>query len=450
MPIFRGFICAGVLAVVVATVREGAAQAPTIQFPHSGFPATGAITTPPAATAIPPSVTAPAFSGGAPAPAISPAPLGAPTTPPPLTFDPYSTAPNLSSPWPFSSPSSAGVGSPPALNSSPFGTVTPNPYGPPTSPFSSPSPGTLSPSPYATSPFGAPAPGAYPSQTPNAVFPNGLWSTDPNSPGYDFNQTLKLVQDLRLRQTYLGGGNDPTDLGINDTEVAVTFTVPNFLFTNQPVYISPAFGLHLWDGPADIAADLPPNAYDGYLDAQYQTDANLQFGAELGFRIGVYTDFKTLNSHSLRIQGLGLGRVRLTPTVTLKLGVMYLDRNRIKLLPAGGILWQPTPQTRFDFFFPQPKLASYLTTIGTYEVWWYVAGEYGGGAWTIQRAAGDSDRIDINDIRASIGLEWFGPRGLNGFGEVGFVFNREVFYVADQSDNFDPGNTFMLRAGLSY
>ena len=183
-------------------------------------------------------------------------------------------------------------------------------------------------------------------------------------PQWDLSQSIRFIQDLRLRHTYVAGGKDDTDLGINDTDVAVTFTLPNFLTTGQPLFISPAFALHLWDGPADIDADLPPNAYSAYLDFQWASDPMLQIGAELGFRIGVYTDFNTLNDDSLRIQGLGLGVSRLTPACMLKVGVMYLDRNEIKILPAGGLLWTPTPQVRFDFFFPQPKLSAYLTTVG--------------------------------------------------------------------------------------
>jgi hypothetical protein len=165
--------------------------------------------------------------------------------------------------------------------------------------------------------------------------------------------------------------------------------------------------------------------------------------------MGVYTDFNTFNSHSLRYQGLALGTLKLTPTVKLKLGVMYIDRNDIKILPAGGILWQPSPQVRFDFFFPQPKLATYLTTVNNKDVWWYVAGEYGGGAWTVKRTSGISDRIDINDIRVMLGLETIGD-GFNLFGEIGYVFDRHVVYVVDPGDNFDPGNTFMIRAGFSF
>ena len=95
-------------------------------------------------------------------------------------------------------------------------------------------------------------------------------------------------------------------------------------------------------------------------------------------------------------------------------------------------------------------MSAYLTTVGRYELWWYLAGEYGGGAWTIERADGTSDRVDINDIRVSAGLEWIGPKGLNIFVEGGFVFKRQVIYVVTPSDSFDHGDTYMVRAGVSF
>ena len=457
MPIFRALLSALPFAALLAAGNL-CAQSTTIQFPRSGLPATGNFTTPPA-TVVPSTSTpitplpgnslspygraVPAYGSGATVPGGSAIAPGTTTYVPPSTFDPYSTAPNVPNPW-YAAPAPSG-----GIGTSPFGSapVTGGGFSPPASPFANPSPGTYSPplsgSPYIT-------PGTYPNQAPSALFPDGLWGSNPAAQPYDYNQTLRLVQSLSLTHTYVGGGSDPTDVNINDTVAAVTFAFPNFLFTNQPIFITPTFGLHLWDGPHSIPADLPPNAYSAFLDAQYITDPNLQVGAELGFRIGVYTDFDTFNTHSLRIQGVGLGTVRLTPTTTLKLGVMYLDRNRIKVLPAGGILWQPSPQVRFDIYFPQPKLASYLATINNQELWWYVAGEYGGGAWTIERADATSDRIDINDIRVSIGLETMGQGRLSGFAEVGYVFHRQVVYVVDPSDTFEPGNTFMVRLGIAF
>jgi len=312
---------------------------------------------------------------------------------------------------------------------------------PPASPYAATTP--LAPPAGSFPTFGPPPPSQV-AAPPQYLFPNGT----PQQ--FDLSQSIRFIQDVRLRHTYVGGGDDPNDLGINDSEVAITFTVPNFLTTGQPLFISPAFALHLWDGPKDLPADLPPSAYSAYLDLQWASDPNLQIGAEIGFRIGAYTDFDTLNEDSLRIQGLGLGVFRLTPTITAKIGAMYLDRNKIKILPAGGVLWTPTPQVRFDIFFPQPKLSAYLTTVGKFELWWYAAAEYGGGAWTIERADDSSDAVDINDIRVSGGLEWTGPRGLSGFVESGFVFKRQVIYVVTPSDSFDPGDSYMIRAGISF
>lgn len=401
------------------TIPGTPGQSTPFPSPSTPTPSSGVITAPPAAS------TNPYLSSGSATPFDPYSPSGSaaysfwsttPTTPgttpsglpPPITTPPAGTSPLVTT-----SPGSSSPYGPPILPGSPTGSFPT--YGPP-----------------------APAP------TPQYLFPGGLGG------GLDLSQSIRFIQDLRLRHTYLGAGNDPNDVGINDTEAAVTFTLPNFLTTGQPLFVSPAFALHLWDGPSLLPADLPPSAYSAYLDFQWASEPNLQLGAELGFRLGVYSDFNTLNDNSLRIQGLGLGIARLTPTVTLKLGVMYLDRNNIKLLPAGGVLWTPTPQVRFDIFFPQPKLSAYLTTLGQYELWWYLAGEYGGGAWTIERASGTSDRIDINDVRLSAGLEWTGPRGLTGFVEGGFVFKRQVIYVVTPADSFDPGDTFMVRAGLSF
>jgi len=169
----------------------------------------------------------------------------------------------------------------------------------------------------------------------------------------------------------------------------------------------------------------------------------------------VFSDFETANSDSLRIMGKGLVTFRITPYSTVRGGVYYLDRNHIKLLPAFGLLYQPTQYSRYDIFFPQPKLSHYFTTLGSQDIWAYVGGEYGGGAWTIKRTSGESDNIDINDLRLLVGVEW-GRSDLiragrhTGFFEAGFVFDREVTYKNNGNDNFSPGNTIMLRLGFGY
>ncbi len=384
------------------------------------------------------------------------------------TFDPYA-APRLGT------PSFGAASTPPTLNSWPSGGVS-NGFGAPTTaypgttypgaavpgsatPWSNPAPstpsswwpnfGTTTPNVTPTVPATPTYPGyTYPQQSPSVVFPNGIYG--PGSTLDPYIEPFRIFQHPRFSDTWLYGGDNPKDVGIHDLEFAVTGALPNFFATTQPLYITPTFMLHLWDGPAAIPADLPPNAYSAFLDFFWASDPNRPIGAELGVAVGAFTDFDTFNTHSIRVIGEGFGVVRLTETLTFKLGVWYLNRNDIKLLPAGGLVWQPNAQTKVDILFPNPKYSQYLTTIGTSDVWAYASGEYGGGAWTIQRTDGTSDRVDINDIRVKFGVDWINQRNWRGYFEVGYVFNRDVVYVVTPADSFRARDTFLLGGGFSF
>lgn len=387
---------------------------------------------------IPPATLTPSAPPASFAPTLTAPPanatLGAPS------FDPYAIAPATTSAPAYSPPVV------PQYGTNPFGAppaITPQ-YGQP--PLYSQPPVYNQP---VAPAFGQPYGTTYGQAAPPAT--GGTWSDDIGRPDpYQSGEPLRLLQNIRLRHTWVSRLEEEAGLGINDSELATTAAFPRFLFTTQPLYISPGFIFHQWDGPAGISADLPPRAYSGYVDFDYISNPSYRLGADLHVRTGLYSDFEAFNSRSFRVSGRGLGTYRLTPALQLKAGVEYINRNDLKLLPAGGVLWTPNPQVRFDIYFPKPKLAMYVTTIGYTEIWAYLAGEYGGGAWTIERAAGGDERIDINDIRAIVGTEWQMRNSLKGFVEGGFVFNREVVYVAEPLDSFDPGETFMLRGGIAY
>lgn len=295
----------------------------------------------------------------------------------------------------------------------------------------------------------------------NLVLPPGAGWGNWNPQGSIFNgspaypQVLRLFQGPRIRHAWIYGSKDTDALQINDSDIALAFAIPNFLFSTQPLFLMPSFSVHQWQGPRDVAADLPAIAYSAFLDAGWQSDPARILGAELALRVGMFSDFETATSDSLRIMGRGLGRIRLTPALTLKAGAVYLDRNKIKVLPAGGLLWQPNPETRFDLFFPEPKLAHYLATVGTVDTWWYAGGYYGGGSWTVRRQSGVKESIDINDLRLVLGLEWGRNEQMRdgrrfGFLEVGYVFQRELLFKDNSADNLDLQDSVMVRAGFGY
>ena len=299
-----------------------------------------------------------------------------------------------------------------------------------------------------------PPPTIYPSGTPATLFPNGFASSAPSiSPELS---PYRLFQRGRFRYGYLFDGKNDDDLSVSDIDVALAFACQKFLWSTQPLYIAPSFSLHLWDGPrANTGADLPGQAYSAFLDFSWQSDPNQIVGAELGFNFGAYSANGAYRGDSVRYRGKALGTFRLTPSSTFKLGLFYYDRVDIKMLPAIGWFCRPNPFTRWDIFFPQPKYSRFLSTVGTQDVWWYLAGEYGGGSWTVNRDDGREDQVDLNDIRLVGGFEW-GPSERMRLGlrrwhfELGYVGNRKIVYRYNPQDNLSLGGAFVMRLGIGY
>jgi len=204
-------------------------------------------------------------------------------------------------------------------------------------------------------------------------------------------------------------------------------------------------------------ADLPPRVYDAYLDAAWNPQPTPWLGGELSFRIGVYSDFTRVYDDSIRFQGKGLAVLSFSPSLKLKAGVWYLDRIRVKLLPAGGLVWTPSSDVQFDILFPNPKFTKRITTIGTTDWRVMLRGEYGGGNWTVRRTTplipGDPDtmdNIDYNDLRVATGLEFDRTGGIHGMLEVGVAFDREIIFRSGLPEKYFPTTTVFLGGAVAY
>jgi len=314
-------------------------------------------------------------------------------------------------------------------------------------------------------PLGAPlgVPPATPGvpQQGGSLFPGGLpyqWESGAyqyqNSDG-TAARLQRFLQELSFEHTWIYGNSGPERLGINRAELAATFGIPIFYNPNTPLLITPGFAFNWFDGPS-VGADLPPRVYDAYLDGAWHPRLTDWLHADLGLRTGVWTDFNEVNSDSIRILGRGLGVLAISPQFDVLIGVWYLDRNRVKMLPAGGVHWRPSSELDAYLVFPNPKIRKRSINVGSSQWWIYVAGEYGGGRWTIRRdpagVAGDvGDDFDYNDIRILFGFEWETQTQARGHFEVGYVFNRELWYDTTRLPaKLDLDDSLMLRAGVSF
>ncbi len=278
--------------------------------------------------------------------------------------------------------------------------------------------------------------------------------------GY-WQKTQRLLQELSFEYTFLyGKQSDPSDFGWNRVELSSTFAFPMFYNIETPLLVTPGFAFNWLEGPVSGppipgpppmagGPDLPPRVYDAYLDFAWYPRCYDWLSGELGFRTGVWTDFDNVDSQSLRFMGRAVASMATSNTLDIVLGVAYLDRLNVKMLPVAGVYYRPTPEWDMYLVFPNPKVRKYLSNIGNTKWYGFGAGEYGGGTWTVARQTTD-DQFDYNDIRVSGGFEWETQTSIRGHIEIGYVWDREVLFRSGDPGNFKPDDTFMIRAGVDF
>jgi len=318
----------------------------------------------------------------------------------------------------------------------------------------------IAPSPYATL-EGTVQPVPFDPYGGGGTQPQSIYGQDPNYGGCfstaPFATAQKFLHEIRFDYHFLTNGGDQP-FGTNDIELTSTFAVPLLARLKDPLLITPGFAVHYWNGPdvspaaSPATADLPPYVFDTYLDLAWNPKIHGALGAELGFRVGVFSDFGKIDHNSIRYMGHGVAVISLFPKMQLKLGMVYLDRNRIKLLPVIGVVLSPdSNDVEFELVFPYPKIAKRFAIVGDAEWWWYLRGEYGGGKWAVERAGGFRDSVDYNDLRVALGLEFRRPmKRLNALVEIGLAFDREIVYAQSATPTYFPSNTMFLRAGFWY
>ncbi|MFW6171475.1 MAG: hypothetical protein ACODAD_13375, partial [Planctomycetota bacterium] len=243
---------------------------------------------------------------------------------------------------------------------------------------------------------------------------------------------------------YRGGGNN---WGVIENELLLTVALP-LPSRDYPLLITSGFDAVLLNGPS--APDLPARLYDGYLDFMWLPKLSERWLGILSVAPGVYSDFDSLQDDAFRVKAKALVRFDLVPEqVQVLLGVLYLNRDDVNWLPAGGVIWDPNDDVHLELVFPRPQFAYRLTRGGLFEDWGYLAGEFGGDTWSIRRGVDEFDMMTSVDWRLFLGLERRRPGGAAQRVEVGYVFGREIKFDSPSPD-VSAGDTFMVRAGVDF
>jgi hypothetical protein len=251
-----------------------------------------------------------------------------------------------------------------------------------------------------------------------------------------------FFQKLSLTGTWLDRGTDTNDFGETEADLFATFALPA-PYREWPVLLTPGFNFRMLDGPA--TADLPPRLYEAYFDVTWVPRWNARWTSIIGVAPGVYSDFET-SDHALRITGKALARYDWHPDqLQLIFGVLYLDRYDITWLPAGGLIWMPDAGRKYEFLFPQPKLAHRILCTDRFEDWFYIGAEIGGNSYVTETVGA----ITLRGYRIYLGLERKLDGGAGFRLELGYVTGREIEFESQQAP-IEASDTAMIRGGVTF
>ena len=245
--------------------------------------------------------------------------------------------------------------------------------------------------------------------------------------------------------TYIAG--DDNKLGIGDFTVSSSYQLKSLPFLS----LTPSYQMSFLSGPQQT--DLPETLYRAGLDISWFQPLSEQWILQVAVTPGVAADFDTTDAAMIRIMGRALAFYQASEEWKWAIGVVYLARDDLPVLPVAGLVYTPTPDIKFDLMFPKPRFAYRYEQTSSGENWCYIGGEIGGGTYAIERITGDMDVVTIGDLKFLMGLEFkqgTDPKNLDVmFYEVGVVFNRDVEYESGIGD-YNPKSTFVARAGLVF
>ena len=230
--------------------------------------------------------------------------------------------------------------------------------------------------------------------------------------------------------TWLVG--DGNDFGILSFESFPTLT------TGKNSGMATGMGFHFLGGP--IRTDMPPRLFDFQIGFQQRKWSLDTLGYDVSVRVGVFSDFEGSVRKGVRFPGHVVGYYRCNPIVDLALGIEYLDRDDISLLPVAGMIVTPRNELRLELVFPRPRVDLQISPTQSL----YLAGELGGGTWAIERTTMTNDVVTYRDLRLLLGISSRDDEGDESGLEIGYVFGRDLSYRSGFGD-FAPHSTLLMR-----
>lgn len=293
-------------------------------------------------------------------------------------------------------------------------------------------------------PQNEPPPGDLPPQIEAAIPPISPSLSPPAAP-----RELPWIvpYSWQFLSTWTSGSGD--DLGILDLDARLTLVAPKV----SGLLITPGFAAHVLNGPT--STDLPSAIYDNWIEVRWLKKFNDQWSADLAISPSLFTDYNNVSSGAVRIMGRAIAIRTLSPEWQIAFGVIYLDRDDIRAMPGGGMIWTPNDGCKMEMLFPRPRMMWRMSGDDTQSRWLYLGGEFAGGTYGIFRPnvapyfVNGNDTVTYSAMRMFVGYEAKRAKGFSPRIEAGWTFSRSLKYGSGIGDR-DLPSAAMLRIGGSF
>ncbi|MEZ6134948.1 MAG: hypothetical protein R3C53_08575 [Pirellulaceae bacterium] len=236
--------------------------------------------------------------------------------------------------------------------------------------------------------------------------------------------------------TWLTGNGD--EFGMYSMESFPTLKVG----TNSSLMLGTGF--HFLNGP--VATDMPPRLFDFQLAYQRRKAYSHRLMLDTKVGVGAFSDFEGSARKGIRFPSHAVGYYQWDPWLVSVLGIEFLDRDDVNLLPVVGFVWRQRDDIVAELVFPRPRIQIKIRDNRAL----YLSGELGGGTWAIERVSDLNDNVSYRDLRLMLGVVKFGDQDDSDSAlEIGWAFSRALEYRSALG-NYHPDDTFILRFRQHY
>jgi hypothetical protein len=200
------------------------------------------------------------------------------------------------------------------------------------------------------------------------------------------------------------------------------------------------YAFHFLSGPQQI--DLPSRLYQFAMGYQSRGRMSEYLSYDGNVSVTVNSDFEGSSREGVFFPGHFAGILHVTPESDWVVGVDYLHRDDIKLLPIVGFSYHSDlmPNVRWDLVFPRPKVQFALPGGHMF----HIAGRLGGGTWDFELPNGIEDVVTYRDYRLLLGFSrGEGKHGIQSI-EVGYIFGRKL-ELRDANDSMNMSDAVAIQ-----